>query len=147
MVAVSPEIDDDDLRVREGLLDQALDFNSVHGHRDALQSSVASIMQAPNQLTRHASRAAGLRGSHREAATDSDFAGFVAGRRAFGVGFATSGTRHVGDATCFADSLPSRPDSVDLSSIPRAARLLLPGPDVTAGAARKCESPISIDLP
>src|SRR6266496_169661 len=50
MVAVSPEIDDNDLRIREGLLDKTLDFNSVHSHRDTLQCSFAAAMQAPNQL-------------------------------------------------------------------------------------------------
>src|SRR6266568_3721571 len=59
MVAVSPEIDDNDLRIREGLLDQTLDFNSVHSHRDTLQRSVAVAMQAPNQLAKYPPRPRG----------------------------------------------------------------------------------------
>src|SRR5712691_4301228 len=124
MVAVSPEIDDDDLRIREGLLDETLDFNSVHSHRDTLQ--VGCGCHASSKPTCKISAWASRLGcSHQDAGTGIEFAGFVAKRRAN-----RCQVSDMPDAACwgcdlFADNLPSTSDFVGISCFPRAARLLL----------------------
>src|SRR5712691_8311200 len=125
MVAVSPEIDDDDLRIREGLLDETLDFSSVHCHRETLQRSVEAAMQAPNQLAKHPPRPRGWAAAIETPGPQSNLQDFVAKRRAN-----RCQVSDMRDAACwgcdlFADNLPSTSDFVGISCFPRAARLLL----------------------
>src|SRR6266702_7771830 len=126
MVAISSEVDDDDVRIREGLLDKTLDFNSVHGHHDALQRSVAAAMQAPNQLAKYPPKPAGLGRNHRDPGDKETNSPILSQDGApIGVRFPTCGTRPVGDATWFAEDRASTSDFVDISCFPHASRLLL----------------------
>jgi hypothetical protein len=68
--------------IREGLLDKTLDFNSVHGHREALQRSVAAAMQAPNQLAKSPKNPPAQAATIGRRDKESDLRDFVARRSA-----------------------------------------------------------------
>src|SRR5260370_30083695 len=108
MVAVSPEIDDDDLRIREGLLDETLDFNSVHSHRDTLQRSVAAAMQAPNQLAKYRPRPRGWAAAIETPEPRSNLQDLSQNGAPTAVRFPTYRTPPVGDATYSPPTSPLR---------------------------------------